>query len=135
MAAQEQPIAVDSNEHGEATGLQGSTAGTASETYRTIELKGEQMAMPDATVEDVLMAIASMADNEMTRLATAIEGRNIPAMGHLIATAYNPVILLKGLARDFELPDDWRQRAEDIFSEYHRLRMLANRVSGFPRSS
>lgn len=78
------------------------------------------------------MAIAEMADEEMTRLAQAIEERNAKAMAHLITTAYMPVILLKGLARDFDLPGDWERRADEVFNEYHRLRSLANRIRGFP---
>lgn len=78
------------------------------------------------------MAIARMSDEEMTRLARSIEERNGKAMAHLITTAYMPVILLKGLARDFDLPGDWERQANEMFNEYHRLRSLANRVRGFP---
>lgn len=89
------------------------------------------MTKPEATNDDILMAIAVMADGEMTRLARAIEERNAKAMDHLITTGYMPVILLKGLARDFDLPGDWERRANEVFNEYHRLRSLANRVQGF----
>lgn len=90
------------------------------------------MTRTEATEDDILMVIAEMANEEMTRLAQAIEERNAEAMTHLITTAYMPVILLKGLSRDFKLPGDWEMRADEVFNEYHRLRSLANRVRGFP---
>lgn len=81
--------------------------------------------MQEATVEAILTSIAVSGDHHLRKLAQAIEERNKEALTNLTGTAYIYSSLLKGLARDFELPGEWPHRVDEFYNEFHYLRELA----------
>lgn len=80
---------------------------------------------PEATVDMLLRAIAVQADREMQRLAVAIEERNVAAIQHMAAIAYQHVTHLRNFHHEFDLPGDWPRIIDELYNEHEYLRELA----------
>lgn len=85
--------------------------------------------MAEATIEHALTLIASRADEEMRKLASAIEHREVRSFSNLFANLYGYVLLLKNLNEDFDLPGQWPGAIKEMWNEMEYLRELSNEIA------
>lgn len=85
--------------------------------------------MAKPKVEDILTVIAKKADEEMRKLADAVEHREKHTFSHLFANTYSYVLLLKNLNEDFDLPGEWPSIVNDLWNEMEYLRALSNEIA------